>query len=246
VGKKKYETRSWAGNHYGSLIIHAAAKKVDYAAVTAISEAAKDPSILDLEYPTGAIVAIADLVDYIRMDHDLICLQSVPEIQAGLWQPGRYAWKIGRVQKCCPISAKGRQGLWRDEDLVSKIQFNLWSGRKASLAKSEEIITTEIERLKTNLAKEQKSLQKAEKQKKPDTLEVNENRRKIVELTELIREIEIWKQLEISKRYCASNREVILEDKFFTMGNCPLIWVSEVGSDDKWLSYFPSQLTSKP
>lgn len=243
MGIKKYETTDWDSQHYGSLLIHASSKKPNTEALAAIASESGNNAILDWDYPTGAIIAIADLVDTIQMTPDFIDQQSKQEYAAGLWFPGRYAWKLGRIQKVPAIPAKGSRGLWEPgEEIVSKIQFYLWEERKAVLTKTEETRQARIEQLKTSLTKEQKKLQKTEKQKKPDALEVSESKKRIVRLTRLIREIEIWEQLEISKEYCIGDRNVILEDKFFTTGDFPSVWVSEVGSDDKWVPYFPSQL----
>lgn len=64
------------------------------------------------EIPKGAIVAIADLVDCIKMSSDFIKAQCEQEIVAGDWQVGRFAWRLENIRAIEPIFLKGKQGLW--------------------------------------------------------------------------------------------------------------------------------------
>lgn len=241
MGKKKYETRDWDSGYYGSLVIHAASKKVDFDAVKLIALALKDPSILDLEYPIGCVVAVVDLIDTIHMDTEFIASQSEKEIAQGLWKPGRFAWKFGRVQKTAHIPAKGQKGLWEPgKEIISKIQFHLWEERKLSLSQTENRVAKIAEDAKHELSKKQKKLKQLSAKS-----EILEFQKAVKRLCHLLSEIEIWQGLNISKEYRVDDREVILEDKFLTPGNFPSVWVSDVGSDDFCQPYLPSQLTVK-
>ena len=90
--------------------------------------------------PTGAVIAIADLVDcyYIvnhpgtnvdiaksinigaksttlnKRDPDFgkYIVPSEQEISFGDWTPGRYAWILANVRRIKPILTKGMQRLW--------------------------------------------------------------------------------------------------------------------------------------
>ena len=107
AGKKHYETRSWGTDYRGPIAIHAAKKLHEDKSLT---------NLLDFkpnEIPLGAIVAIADLTDCILMDQEFILKQSSFEQYLGLWEVGRYAWKLENVRAIEPIPATGKQGLWK-------------------------------------------------------------------------------------------------------------------------------------
>lgn len=47
------------------------------------------------------------------MTTEFIEQQSELELAVGLWQPGRYVWKLEDIrQLASPILTKGKQGLW--------------------------------------------------------------------------------------------------------------------------------------
>lgn len=107
AGKKHYETRSWGTDYRGTIAIHAAKK---------LHEEQSLVSFLNLHHnqiPLGAVIAIAELTDCILMDEDFILKQSSLEQYFGLWEPGRYAWKLENVRAIEPIPATGKQGLWK-------------------------------------------------------------------------------------------------------------------------------------
>lgn len=109
-GYKQYETRHWTTNYRGKIAIHAA-KNFIYIPQLLQLLGKKDK----LEFPLGAIVAIADLTDCILMDREFINLQSDTEKRCGDWQIGRYAWKLENVRAIEPIPQRGYQGLWNWE-----------------------------------------------------------------------------------------------------------------------------------
>lgn len=114
VGRYKwFETRDWSTNYRGKIAIHAAKhqKDTDY-----WCSLLKDllPPVEELVF--GAVVAIADLTDCILMTEQFISQQSETELKCGLWEPGRYAWKLENIQILPePIPARGKQGLWNIE-----------------------------------------------------------------------------------------------------------------------------------
>lgn len=109
AGKKCYETRSWGTDYRGPIAIHAAKKLHENESLISLLEIEAD------KIPLGAIVAIANLTDCILMDQEFILKQSAFEQCLGLWEVGRYAWKLENVRAIEPIPATGKQGLWKWE-----------------------------------------------------------------------------------------------------------------------------------
>lgn len=141
IGAKKIETRSWraAEKHIGTVIgIHAAktdgmlSGSGEWAAAKAF-EQAEYPIPLDLRtLPHGAIIAVARLVDCVRMHegngwtelHGLarLCDGTTidpPERFFGDYTPGRWAWKLDEVRALAkPVPLRGRQQLFEVDDSV--------------------------------------------------------------------------------------------------------------------------------
>lgn len=111
LGRKRYETRHWYTPYRGKLIIHAAKRA---------PEPTEFPVPWTQELPLGCIVAVCDLVDCIQMTDGFIERQTWEERIRGLWERGRYAWKLDNVQKILPVTFKGQQGLkpFDDWDLL--------------------------------------------------------------------------------------------------------------------------------
>lgn len=107
AGLKQYETRSWYTDYRGLIAIHAAKKLDDDESLISLLEVNKS------EVPLGAIVAVAELTDCIQMTEEFIIKQSSIEQYLGLWEVGRYAWKLENVRAIEPIPATGKQGLWK-------------------------------------------------------------------------------------------------------------------------------------
>lgn len=132
-GAKKYETRSWATNYRGPVVIHAAARPcfklmnvdadADNAAILVFEK-----EFYESDLPTGCIVAVAELVGCHKMIDDgsgkkyHTYLQRPNyhqeyiqgnELLFGDWTPGRYAWEFKNMRMLeQPIPYKGMQGLW--------------------------------------------------------------------------------------------------------------------------------------
>lgn len=127
-GSKQFETRSWGTSYRGPLAIHAAkalpkswafmrddhfGEALDH--VCGVNEMGV-PDIAKL--PTGAVLAVAMLVDVVRISG--VPYDPVPgygigdsEMAFGDYTPGRYAWVMDEVYELpVPVEASGRQRLW--------------------------------------------------------------------------------------------------------------------------------------
>ncbi|MBE9036019.1 ASCH domain-containing protein [aff. Roholtiella sp. LEGE 12411] len=118
---KKYETRSWATNYRGPLLI-CAAKKTSaqqqqiYANIFykyQIQLAETDNWLEWDDLPKGCAVVLVDLTDCIRMTPTFIDQQPQTELDTGDWTVGRFAWKFKKIRRIMPpIQIIGRQGLF--------------------------------------------------------------------------------------------------------------------------------------
>ena len=115
TGIKKYETRSWATNHRGTLLIHAAKRPM-----TESEERLLDVLITQFpqlgisrnpkDYPLGAIVCQCRVVDCLSTDTN-----SPPKLidrMTGDWTPQRWAWELTDVEPLNIPDVAGKQGLW--------------------------------------------------------------------------------------------------------------------------------------
>lgn len=144
LGLKKYETRHWSTPYRGKLAIHAAKRfgwreelaiiRLNVRGLISRGPIEQINRLFDNDIPLGAIVAVADLSDCLKMrqagDYTQgcgeICIphQTVLERTVGNWSGGRYAWKLDRVVALPePIPYKGCQGLVRikDEQVLEKL-----------------------------------------------------------------------------------------------------------------------------
>lgn len=116
-GDKKIETRSWSTSYRGPIAIHAAKRSPDWSTFSEDSYALPEGK----DWPQGAVVAIANLVDCVEMTPEFIAAQSQEERALGLWQPGRFAWVLENVRPLDPpVPAKGGQKLWQWNGAVTK------------------------------------------------------------------------------------------------------------------------------
>ena len=147
LGCKQYETRSWYTNYRGRILIHAAIRSMNCNGHFLLDILEREgfwkPFMQDLDgdttdyrravFPTGVIVAIADLTNCFYMidnesdrkvkHRDTIVISSVSEQESlcGDWQFGRYAWKLENIKALQhPISFKGSQGLKPASDEIAK------------------------------------------------------------------------------------------------------------------------------
>lgn len=113
---KKYETRGWPTNFRGPIAIHAGKQNLfnglDFVTAAEIQNAL--PVLPEL-LPTGAVIAIADLVDCIEMTDEFI--KSLPRLELlfGYYKVGRYAWHLENIRPIVPVPAKGMQRIWNWE-----------------------------------------------------------------------------------------------------------------------------------
>lgn len=158
LGLKQYETRHWATAYRGRIAIHATKtqpvcvgdelsriwdeSKHDSRFINALP---KDSLGFRLPFPQGAIVAVVDLTQCPQMTNlpavnppwGQISLNSACygrsglsalELAVGLWEEGRFAWRLENVKPIAhPIPCKGQQGLprIRDAELLEAIEREL-------------------------------------------------------------------------------------------------------------------------
>jgi hypothetical protein len=122
LGLKQYETRHWATSYRGKIAIHAGKVnhcKSPFQTIHLFGNLSKpvyeqlQPVILDgYKLPVGAVVAIADLTNCIKMTEKVICSVSELEQKVGHWDIDRFAWKLENIEVIDPVFCKGAQGLW--------------------------------------------------------------------------------------------------------------------------------------
>jgi hypothetical protein len=110
-GGKRFETRHWYTSYRGKIAITAAVQQNNHEEALAIAHF-QESDLIPKEIPFGAIVAIADLTDCIRMTEEFIEQQTDLELSCGFWEPGRFAWKLENVADVVPEPVRGKQGLW--------------------------------------------------------------------------------------------------------------------------------------
>lgn len=108
-GYKQYETRSWATNYRGKIVIHAAKKPLRKHEL----DLATKYNIPQHELMFGRPILICELVDCIKIDAEFSQMQSQSELDFGDWRIGRYAWKL-KIIKILDNQPeiRGQQGLW--------------------------------------------------------------------------------------------------------------------------------------
>ena len=108
-GLKEYEFRTWKTKYRGDILIHAG-KGVD-------KDAMKRFAHLNLEYPSGCIIAKATLADCVVIDETMkttlreknfLVYQGTTE--AADWYG--YGFKMENVEKTSPIPVDGKLSLW--------------------------------------------------------------------------------------------------------------------------------------
>lgn len=170
-GAKEYETRSWETSYRGPIAIHAAKKKppqqedLEWDSFNAMTNALTkqygacrfdwhlggtrmnaDGSDNGFDIPLGSVIAVANLVDCLRVEKvsDTVALltneytgslsykaiairKSSREYAFGDYAPGRYAWKLEDVHSLAePIPAKGYQRLWNWDETPHLVAIDPW------------------------------------------------------------------------------------------------------------------------
>ena len=108
-GYKEYEFRTWKTKHRGELLIHAG-KGIDKKAIERFK-------YLNLEYPSGCIIAKVNLTECIEINdderrmlkekNDLVYSNVVNDKE---WKG--YGFKLENVKKIKPIYINGKLSLW--------------------------------------------------------------------------------------------------------------------------------------
>lgn len=116
-GVKRIETRSWATSHRGPIAIHAAKRDINIDEFVRLRNLLPDEIIWtakgSCEFPLGAVLAIANLIDCVEMTPEFIAQQSEQELKCGDWQPGRFAWILEIIRPVVPpVQVSGGQKLW--------------------------------------------------------------------------------------------------------------------------------------
>ena len=115
-GLKEYEFRTWKTKYRGDILIHAG-KGID-------KKAMKRYEHLNLEYPSGCIIAKAAITDCVYIDDKMIEIlkKKDPLVYYGVIHDSNwdgYGFKLENVEKIKPIPINGKLSLW-DYDYPQK------------------------------------------------------------------------------------------------------------------------------
>ena len=109
AGLKEYEFRTWKTKYRGVILIHAG-KGIDKKAMKKFEE-------YGLDYPTGCIIAKANLSDCVIVDSEFrnVLTEKNTKIYSSIikhteWEG--YGFKIDNIEKIEPIPAKGKLSIW--------------------------------------------------------------------------------------------------------------------------------------
>lgn len=112
LGLKCYETRSWATAYRGPIAIHAAKRLVKEGLHVKIPLDLFDAGVrVWTDLPLGGIVAIAQLVACTPTD-GMDSYLSRLELRMGDYSPGRFAWRLEKIQPVEFVPCRGYQRLW--------------------------------------------------------------------------------------------------------------------------------------
>lgn len=108
-GLKEYEFRTWKTKYRGDILIHAG-KGID-------KKAMKRYEHLNLEYPTGCIIAKVTISDCIFIDSNMknILKEKNSLVYYGIINDDNwngYGFKLENVKKIKPIPTTGKLSLW--------------------------------------------------------------------------------------------------------------------------------------
>ena len=98
---KDVENRSWRAQYKGPILIHASARPESDPRRLLAEHMATPPSQKELEQlPTGSIVGVADLFDYVK------------DSKSKWAERGDWHWLLRNVRPIRPVQCTGRLGLW--------------------------------------------------------------------------------------------------------------------------------------
>lgn len=126
-GHKRYETRSWGTKYRGDLLICCSQKDTKQLRESArllakVYHLGTDYSVYSF-LSCGKAIAIATLIDCLKITPKLISQQSEKEKDLGEWSFGRYAWQFDNVKRINPILVKGQLGLFEIDLQSQRINF---------------------------------------------------------------------------------------------------------------------------
>ena len=109
-GYKEYEFRTWKTKYRGDILIHAG-KSID-------KEAMKRFEYLNLEYPTGKIIAKATITDCVEIDEKM--KEKLKKLDEKVYHgaitkqrdKNEYGFKLENVKKITPIEINGALSFW--------------------------------------------------------------------------------------------------------------------------------------
>ena len=109
-GLKEYEFRTWRSKFRGDILIHAG-KGIDKKAMERYKH-------LNLDYPSGKIIAKATITDCVYVDDNLKeeLQEKDPLVYYGILQKESnwdgYGFKLENIEKIEPIEINGKLSLW--------------------------------------------------------------------------------------------------------------------------------------
>lgn len=108
-GLKEYEFRTWRTNYRGKILIHAG-KTIDKKAMEKFER-------YNLKYPTGCIIAKADLTDCIKVDDEFkkVLKEENELVYSGVLNDKdctEFGFKLENVEKIKNIEVNGKLSLW--------------------------------------------------------------------------------------------------------------------------------------
>lgn len=110
-GLKEYEFRTWKTKYRGEIYIHAG-KGIDKTAM-------KRYEYLNLDYPSGCIIAKANLTDCIYIDSNMkdILRKKDDKVYYGIIhsKEEEYGFKLENIERIEPIIINGQLGIWNYE-----------------------------------------------------------------------------------------------------------------------------------
>lgn len=121
-GYKEFEFRTWSTKYRGEILIHAG-KSVD-------KEAMKRYEYLNLDYPTGCIIARAKICDCVVVDDSFrkFLNQKNQVVYYGVlrhpdWKG--YGFQLKDIQKIVPVSVNGKLGFWTLPEDMEELIFSI-------------------------------------------------------------------------------------------------------------------------
>lgn len=123
-GLKEYEFRTWRTKYRGEILIHAG-KGIDKKAMERFS-------YLNLEYPTGCLIAKAIITDCVYVDDELKkeLEKKDSQIYHGVIKKDSdwdgFGFKLEQIEKIVPIQVNGKLSLWdyMEEDKIKEKEIN--------------------------------------------------------------------------------------------------------------------------